>query len=144
MEKLILLSKIKKLYDSGTNIIQYLKKSDNITSEKNSKEDILISYDFQAGSYSKSYDKNFKMNFTKRLADIINGLNCNKESILDAGVGEATTLVPLLNHKGIKFKNVYGFDISWSRIKYAEKFIKAELNNYQNNNSIFTMGGGRK
>ena len=144
MEKLIILNKIKELYDSGTNIIQYLKKLDNRTAENNSKYDILISYDFQAGSYSKAYDKNFKMTFTKRLADIINGFNCSKESILDAGVGEATTLVPLLNHKGIAFKKIYGFDISWSRIKYAQKFIKAELKNCHNNITISTMGGGRK
>jgi hypothetical protein len=51
MEKLKELNKIKKLYENGGNIIQYLKSMDN--NSMNSLEDILISYDFQAGSYIK-------------------------------------------------------------------------------------------
>ena len=44
-----ILSRISEIYKSGGNIIQFLKslKGDS----KNSLEDILISYDFQAGSY---------------------------------------------------------------------------------------------
>ena len=128
MEKLLILDKIKTLYDNGINIIQYLRELDNKTSEeKNSKYDILISYDFQAGSYSQNYDETFKMNYTKRLSDIIKGLQGRKYSILEVGVGEATTLTPLLNHGNLDFKKVYGFDISWSRIKFAQKFLRDHL-----------------
>ncbi|AKA70296.1 methyltransferase domain-containing protein [Clostridium scatologenes] len=52
------------------------------------------------------------------------------KSILEVGVGEATTLgnvIRLLNNKPDR---CYGFDISWSRIKYAKKFLdKLNINN---------------
>jgi hypothetical protein len=50
MEKFKIIDKIKEIYHSGGNIIHYLNKG----SSQNSIEDILISYDFQAGSYIKN------------------------------------------------------------------------------------------
>ena len=132
MEKLHILNRIKTLYDEGGNVIQYLRGLDGKTADDhNAKYDILISYDFQAGTYSRGYNRNRVMQFTQRPADIINGLNCRKDSIFEAGVGEATTMVSLLNHDGMNFKRAYGADISWSRIKYAQKFVT-------------TQGGGNK
>ena len=52
MKKYEILKRIKELYDDGENIIQYLKKLDN--SNSNTTEDILISYDIQAGIYTKN------------------------------------------------------------------------------------------
>ncbi len=44
--------------------------------------------------------------------------------LMEAGVGEATTLGPVLNRLDMeKVDKVYGFDISWSRVKYAERFL---------------------
>lgn len=40
------------MYEDDVNIIQYLNGLDN--KENNSVEDIMISYDFQAGSYVKT------------------------------------------------------------------------------------------
>ena len=56
MQKYKLLSEIKKLYDKGENIIQYLKlyHSDK---QMTSTEDIMISYDFQAGEYTEEYKR---------------------------------------------------------------------------------------
>lgn len=127
MNKLEMLKQIKNLYEQGVNIIQYLKKLDgkNIQSS-NSKSDVLISYDFQAGSYVEGYKKNDDITFTDRLADIIKNLNCSKNSLMEAGVGEATTLTRLLRHKGLTFNKIYGFDISWSRIKFAQNFVNSE------------------
>jgi hypothetical protein len=44
------LKKIKKVFDSGGNIIEYLK---NINTSQGIDDMVLISYDFQAGSYIK-------------------------------------------------------------------------------------------
>ncbi len=55
MDKLKILSKIKEIYENGGNIIQYLKNLDGANT--NSIEDIMISYDFQAGSYYNNYKK---------------------------------------------------------------------------------------
>ena len=124
MDKLLILDRIKALYDEGGNIIQHLRSLDNKSADDhNSKYDVLISYDFQAGTY-------------------INGLRCRKDSLFEAGVGEATTLVGLLNHDGLAFKNVYGADISWSRIKFAQKFFRSQMSSLPTIDYSVTRGGG--
>ncbi|OLN24025.1 hypothetical protein BTO30_00995 [Domibacillus antri] len=123
MNKLALLNKVKEIYSNNQNVIAYLKNLNN--EDKNSLEDILISYDFQAGSYIKGYENNptIKDAYCDYLSNIINNIG-EYDSILEGGVGEATTLGVTLSKLDKKPKNSYGFDISWSRIKYAEKFIK--------------------
>ena len=49
--KIGILARIAEIYNSGGNIIQFLKGLNNQT--ENNLEDILISYDFQAGTYIK-------------------------------------------------------------------------------------------
>lgn len=123
MDKIKMMSKIKEIHLENKNIIKYLKEIDGRTN--NSIEDIMISYDFQAGSYTKAYKKDPKQkeNFCSCLANIINNLeDCN--SILEVGVGEGTTLGPLFKKVEKELSKWYGFDISWSRIKYANKFLK--------------------
>lgn len=122
MEKLKILSRIKELYNSGENVIQYLKSLDN--SEKNNIEDILISYDIQAGIYTSRADINREIRdvYCDNLANILSGLE-PFDSLLEVGVGEASTLGNLLLKLKNTPKNIYGFDISWSRIKYANEFI---------------------
>ncbi|MDO5381032.1 MAG: methyltransferase domain-containing protein [Acidaminococcaceae bacterium] len=45
--------------------------------------------------------------------------------MLEAGIGEGTMLLPLLLYLPDNFfNNIYGFDISWSRVKYAQKFMQ--------------------
>ena len=63
--------------------------------------------------------------YCSKLAGIIGSLG-NYDSIIEVGVGEAATLGNVL--KIIKNKSIssYGFDISWSRIKYAKKFLQKE------------------
>ena len=57
MKKIKQLQKIKEVYANGGNIIQYLK-SINGNQSTNTIEDIMISYDFQAGSYIKQLSEN--------------------------------------------------------------------------------------
>lgn len=126
MEKLNLISKIQEIYSKGENIINYLKKIDK--RDNNTIEDILISYDFQAGSYIRHADNNkeYINNYTNALASVILKLG-SVATILEVGVGEATTLANLakkLTTQGTRFG---GFDISWSRIHFAKKYL-ASLN----------------
>ncbi|MCY6959587.1 methyltransferase domain-containing protein [Clostridium brassicae] len=126
MDKLKILNRIKELYLKDTNIIKYLKIMEN--NDYNSIEDIMISYDLQAGTYSDYYKKNpiLKNKYCNYLADIINKLE-EVNSLLEVGIGEATTLGPLMLALNKRPKNCYGFDVSWSRIKYAKRFLN-ELN----------------
>lgn len=125
MEKFKQLAKIREIYAKGENIIKYLKSIDD--SEKNSIEDILISYDFQAGSYIEglSAKPEFKDNYCTALARIIDQLG-EVNSIIEVGVGEATTLGNVVRKLKHTPEEILGFDISWSRLKFAKDFL-AEL-----------------
>lgn len=122
MDKMKMLQRIKQIYDSDSNVISYLKDRDN--KSQNELEDILISYDFQAGTYTADYkeDSLQKNSYCGYLGDVMNEIG-NFNSLIEVGVGEATTLVPLLKTLNRVPERIMGFDISWSRIKYAKKFI---------------------
>ena len=131
MDRMSILDKIKTIYFENKNIIRYLKELDG--SERNTTEDIMISYDFQAGSYIEGYksEPSFKDTYCAYLANVINNL-ASYDSILEVGIGEGTTLGPLLKSLKTQPNICYGFDISWSRIKYARKFLtELGINNVQ-------------
>jgi ubiquinone/menaquinone biosynthesis C-methylase UbiE len=109
------------LYQEGENIIQYLKNIDGRSS--NTIEDILISYDFQAGSYIQYAAENpdYINNYTNSIASVIKEL-LPKGVIVEVGVGEATTLGNVAKKLGTSF-TYGGFDISWSRIFYAKDYL---------------------
>lgn len=123
MDKIKMLQKIKDVYEKNGNIISYLKEYNDKT--ENKLEDILISYDFQAGAYTQGYKESPEKKdlYCLNLAKVIQQLG-SYENILEVGVGEATTLAVLLSKLNTKPKEILGFDMSWSRIKYAKKFIE--------------------
>lgn len=131
MNDLAIIMKIKSVFEAGGNIIQYLNELHG--TEKNNIEDIMISYDLQSGSYLEEYQQNKEFRQKKhqqaeKLSRLIDGFSCPVHSIMELGVGEATTLIPLLEH--IKRKDISwvgGNDISYSRIYVAKKFA-AEKN----------------
>ncbi len=122
MEKFKQLQKIKELYANGGNIIQYLKSIGS--NDKNTIEDILISYDFQAGTYLQSFSKNQEYNsqYCSCISELIDKIE-NVQSIIEVGVGEATTLNTVIRNLKKKPSNIFGFDISWSRLKFAKELI---------------------
>lgn len=132
MNKIKLLNRLKQLYLENVNIINYLKNLDG--SKNNSIEDIMISYDFQAGTYIEGYksDKTLKNEYCSCLSLIIENLKVEYDSLLEVGVGDGTTLGVLINCLRKRPEKCYGFDISWSRVKYAKRFMKEmKINNAQ-------------
>jgi len=123
------LGEVKNHYDKGGNVIQYIRELENTSS--NSVDAIQISYDMQAGSYVDSFKKNPEANrkYTTALASLLDTLDTSG-NIMEAGVGEATTLANVIEKLKVKPSAFGGFDISWSRIKYAQKFSEyKKLNN---------------
>ncbi len=114
------LKEIKQKYLDGANLIEYLKKTGHY--QEGFSEAIMISYDIQSGSYTEGDMKRPEVrdHYTNALAKVINQLS-PFESIMEAGVGEATTISKLLGKLAQQNYKAYGFDISWSRIKYAHK-----------------------
>lgn len=119
------IKKIKELFDSGANVMEHFRNKSN--SRSNSIEAIKISYDLQAGTYIDAYKNNRDFNalYTSALANLIGKLG-NPHSVLEAGVGEATTLANVIEKMENKPRFACGFDISWSRINYAKAFARSK------------------
>lgn len=118
-----IINQIKKLYQNGDNIIEFLR---SLRPEgKVSVEDILISYDFQAGEYVQDY-KNYPdvMNrYSHAIAQRLKGLG-SFDSMVEVGVGEATTLSSVSKYIGASVVCL-GFDVSWSRISVGMSHLTA-------------------
>lgn len=133
MSKLKILNRIRDIYNEGGNIMEYLNSISG--KDDNDPNDVMISYDFQAGTYVTDYnkEKDFKNKFLDILIEKLNKYNIKTDGkILEIGVGEATTLIPFCEKINKNPKECYGFDISWSRIKMAKKFAKEK--NFEESN----------
>jgi len=104
---------------------KYLRKKAG-TSKNNELLAILIAYDLQAGSYVASARKNRDNNlrWCKQLFSLISGSLEKGDSLLEVGVGEATTLAGVLRQAGGQVSSALGFDISWSRLAEGKKWMK--------------------
>jgi len=115
-----IIGKIKELYGKGENILEFLKMQGNAP---NDVESIMISYDFQAGTYTKLAVENsdYLNQYTNAITEVFAALPAFK-SVMEVGVGEATLMNPLMS-KVDPFNKVekFGFDISWSRVRYAKQ-----------------------
>jgi uncharacterized protein YbaR (Trm112 family) len=124
MQKSVTTRKLLALYNRGENIIALLRKE--YSSDKNTERFIEISYDLQAGSYvaamAQTEVRDMKVRYASEIAAIIRSL-CTPGSLLEAGVGEATTLVEVLRTLMIEKLRVFGFDISWSRTACAKQYL---------------------
>ena len=116
-------AEIRALFDRGENIIGWIQSREG--AQTNSETAILYSYDVQAGSYvaelADEARRQFKDDFGRRLASVLDELA--PTSLLDAGVGEATSLAPVLRHMAARPAHVLGFDLSLSRLLYARKHL---------------------
>ncbi len=125
MDKLKFVKQAKEQYDQGNNVIQFLKNLDQSTTT--SIQDILISYDLQAGSYVRGFRTMgaLKERYNQGLVDVLNNLG-PFTSILEAGVGEATTLGRVVSGLANPVETALGFDISWSRVHYGTGFLREQ------------------
>jgi ubiquinone/menaquinone biosynthesis C-methylase UbiE len=111
------------LYKQGKNITQLLRQEHGL--QHNTDEIIEIAYDLQTGSYIAAMEnaemEKYMRDYTSEIAKTILSL-CRPRSILEAGVGEGTTLSGVLENIGSDVRS-YGFDLSWSRVAYAKRWL---------------------
>lgn len=114
---------LKEKYAQGQNISALLRKELNVSCNTN--EIIEISYDMQTGSYIEMMKNDgiakHKKEYSAKIASVILSL-CTPVSVLEAGVGEGTTLAGVVKHLGNDVCS-YGFDLSWSRVAYAKNWL---------------------
>ena len=114
------------LYKKGINISQFLREEKGL--QCNSNEIIEIAYDLQTGSYVAAMENaemaKHKREYTSELAKTILSL-CEPMSIMEAGIGEATTFSGVLPHLKAGTSS-FGFDLSWSRVAYAKRWLQKQ------------------
>lgn len=113
---------LKRLYESGVNILDHLEQLGVPRSEA-----IEVSYDLQAGSYVKYAEANkpYTDAYAAEIAAELNGLSASGESVMEAGVGEATTLANVRTRLDFEPHSI-GFDISLSRILFARQYFRSQ------------------
>jgi ubiquinone/menaquinone biosynthesis C-methylase UbiE/uncharacterized protein YbaR (Trm112 family) len=127
------LNKIKKIFDSGRNVMEYLKEADV---NQDVDDMVLISYDFQAGSYIIKSEENpeYEEERANVYSEIFNNLG-GFDSIMEVGVGEGTTFFNVIKKLNNKDVASFGFDISYSRIQYGQQYLKSKK---MNDSLLFT------
>ena len=114
-------AKLREMHANGGNIMAALREATG--SATNSAEAVRISYDLQSGSYIQAWSdpvyREKHDTYCAEMAEIISSFG--PESVLEAGVGEATTLCSVVGKQHKKPSAVAGFDLSWSRIHFARR-----------------------
>ena len=121
---------LQQLYRSGANICGHLRAERGL--ETNNREIIEIAYDLQSGSYVEAMRDPavaaHKADYAIRIASVIAEHLPQPRSILEAGVGEATTLSGVLrevrSNASSRPLEAFGFDLSWSRLKLAQQWLR--------------------
>ena len=115
-------------YERGENIMKLLqegKSEEEMTRERI--RHIEVAYDLQAGSYVRAMQNTEhraqKSAICQEMAELVHRYIPQPKTLLKGGVGEAVTLVPFLDAFPNSIENLYGFDISWSRLQYARQFL---------------------
>ncbi len=115
---------MKKAYAEGKNVTVSLREQLNL--DKNTPEIIELAYDLQAGTYINRYekDKTQDLLFASEVGDLFKSHISSTDSLLDIGTGEMSVLSLIYENLPVKPKQIYAFDISWSRIYKGLKFLK--------------------
>lgn len=118
----ISLRQLREKYAQGVNIMAYLRETLGV--QANTPEIVLQSYDLQAGSYVEGFDDYPEDSpgkvYRREVASILSRYPA--ESVLEAGIGEATTL--FYTAQQFSSAQLFGFDISWSRLAVAREFLQ--------------------
>lgn len=120
-----LLEGMRTTYQSGGNAMEYARNL--LSSNGNLTIATLIAYDLQAGSYVKLASENpeSRERWASQLAELLAPyLGEPGSSVLEAGVGEATTLAGVLSQLSLAQLSAFGFDISWSRCAHGRGWLK--------------------
>ena len=113
---------LRELYARGVNIMGRFREATGTA--ENSTDAILASYDLQSGSYTaaalKPERRELLDRYTSEIAAVLDPLGAAR--MLEAGVGEATTLCPVIGKMQHRPESIAGFDISWSRLAFARQY----------------------
>jgi ubiquinone/menaquinone biosynthesis C-methylase UbiE/uncharacterized protein YbaR (Trm112 family) len=114
-------------YGRGENVLKALRQNKGV----NDDEAVLLSYELQSGSYTQLYEgvlRTYLNEYSEKVASVLAALPSFK-SLLEVGVGEANLINKVCEKIDPKNKiDKFGFDISWSRIRFALQNTKLTSN----------------
>jgi ubiquinone/menaquinone biosynthesis C-methylase UbiE len=110
-------------YHQGENMMAWARKVNK--SQNNSILSSMIAYDLQAGNYIERAKNrpDYEERWSHQLAGLLSPYLHENDSLLEIGVGEATTLAGVMNKLQNLRLTTYGFDLSWSRIHMANQWM---------------------
>lgn len=113
---------IREAYQRGENVTRFM--NGLLRTERNTSPVIEFAYDLQAGSYLQGAlrDPQRWESYTGEIASHM----ARADSYLEVGVGEATTLIGVMNRLAPRGP-VLGLDLSWSRIAWAREHAMKQL-----------------
>ena len=116
-------------YASGQNAMEWCRtrcRSDAPDESSNRILATLVAYDLQAGSYVAAARQDTRKNdcWCRQLAGLLDKVCVPGDSLLEVGVGEATTLAGVLREMSSKPLQAFGFDVSWSRCAEAKSWLQ--------------------
>ena len=120
---------MREAYSKGENAMEWCRDYLHRAGESLEGNDLLatlVAYDLQAGSYVSAAHSNRERNqrWCRQLADLLSSPLAEGGSILEVGVGEATTLAGVLAECAVKPDVAFGFDVSWSRVSVANQWLR--------------------
>ena len=119
---------MREAYSKGGNAMEWCRdyfRNAHKTADGNNLLATLVAYDLQAGSYisaARAHPENNRR-WSRQLAGLLAGVLDEGDSIMEVGVGEATTLAGVLAETGAKVGLAFGFDVSWSRVAEGRKWL---------------------
>jgi SAM-dependent methyltransferase len=121
------LKRAKQVYESGGNVIEFLRKENS--GENDISKIIEISYELQAGDHIEYVKRNIEKetDYAEEMANLLEAHLGERRSLVDVGSGELTTISIILQKLSQSVKTAYAFDISWSRLFKGLGFAKSTL-----------------
>lgn len=118
---------MRKAYARGENAMEFARRYRSAhEAVPNDIDATTIAYDLQAGTYIQNYERNPERaeKVPHQIGDRLRKLIPKGGSILEVGVGEATTLGSVLSSFAeTSDVSAYGFDLSWSRIAHGQQWM---------------------
>jgi len=97
--------------------------------DRNTEDIIEVAYDLQSGAYVRGMEidahARCRLAHAEAIAREIAALGA-PGTLLEAGVGEATTLSSVLAALNLPPTSAYGFDLSWSRVAFARCWLEQQ------------------
>jgi uncharacterized protein YbaR (Trm112 family) len=118
------LREAREVYARGGNVMAHFRAADR--HGRNSSDAVLVSYDLQSGTYRSALDDaDYRARSERYARAILRDLDpLDFDSMLDAGTGEATTLMPVLAGLRTMPTRVAAFDLAWSRVAHAREHAR--------------------